>query len=185
VRKYYGLLFILIALTLISCGKNEVKQNTQQGSNNSFGWKENISAKDIPDFPLKGMIDGQEIKLEYINFEFWRGSNDNVFNFSDKTPKNKCGFIENDNAFHLTKLGGEFKKGEFIKETFSVNIEGCTGDFHTTVNENMQKFTPAWNCALVITDKNDDIVTGKIAMCFKDEKKSWMAGTFTAVRCNN
>lgn len=184
-KFYKFLFFILISATLISCGKKEEQQNVNSDPNASFSWKESITAKDIPDFPVKGFIDGKEIKFEYVNFEYWRGSNDNVFNFSDRTPKNKCGFIENDNAFHLTKLGNTFEEGEFLKNAFSMNIDGVTGDYHTTVNDNMQKFTPAWNCALVITEMDDDFVKGKIAMCFKDEKKSWVAGTFTAVRCNN
>ncbi len=174
-----------MSAAFVSCGKKEDKGTVKTDPNASFSWKENISVKDIPEFPVKGFIDGKEIKFEYVNFEHWRGSNDNVFNFSDKSPKNKCGFIENDNAFHLTRLGSDFKEGEFVKDAFSKNMDGFTGDYHVTVNENMQKQTPPWNFALVITEMDDDFVKGKIAMCFKDEKKSWIAGTFTAVRCNN
>lgn len=184
-KIYRFLLVILIAAAVTSCGKKEGRENVKTDPNASFNWKENISVRDIPDFPLKGFIDGKEIKFEYVNFEHWRGSNDNVFNFSDKSPKNKCGFIENDNAFHLTRLGSDFKEGEFIKDAFSKTLDGYTGDYHTSSGENMQRQTPPWNFALVITDMDDEYVKGKIAMCFKDEKKSWVAGTFTAVRCNN
>jgi hypothetical protein len=42
-----------------------------------------------------------------------------------------------------------------------------------------------WNCALVITGMDENSVKGKIAICYKDENGSWIAGTFEAIRCNN
>ena len=49
----------------------------------------------------------------------------------------------------------------------------------------MRKINAGWNAALVITEINDDVVKGRIAMCFKDEKKSYIAGSFEAQVCNN
>jgi hypothetical protein len=170
--------------TLSSCNKKEENNQTNL-KNGEFVWSENLSAKDIPGFPIKGKIDGKDINISYINFEQWRGSNDNVINFSDKSPKNKCGFIENDNAFHITKIGGNMKEGDFIKDNFIKNLEGFSADFHVTENEDMKKITVGWNLALVIDDMDENFVRGKIAMCFKDDKKSWIAGKFEAVRCNN
>jgi len=179
-------LFLFLALLISSCNKQETKPNQVSNTNkSSFSWKENITINDIPDTPLKAMLNGKEINFDYVNFEVWRGSNDNVFNFSDKKPKNKCGFIEKDNAFTLTRNGSEFSKGEFIKDSFLKNLDSYTADFHYTENDDIIKLTPGWNCALVITEMNDEIVKGKIAMCFKDDKKSWIAGSFEAVRCFN
>ena len=184
--RYYKLLLILAAVLLLSsCNKKGDNTNQSNTNNGEFAWRENISVKDIPDTPVKGMIDGKEIKITYINFEKWRGSNDNVLNFSDKAPLNKCGFIENDNAFHLTRVGGDMKEGELVKDTFLKNLEGYVADFHITENEDMKKISTGWNMALVISEMNDDVVRGKIALCFKDDKKSWIAGKFEAVRCNN
>ena len=182
--RYY-LLILITFIVLSSCNKKE--DNTNQASNNNgeFVWKENLSVKDIPNTPLKGKIDGKDININYINFEQWRGSNDNVINFSDKTPKNKCGFIENDNGFHLTRVGGNIKAGDIIKDTFLKNLEGYVADFHVTENEDMRKITAGWNLALIIDEMDENVVKGKIAMCFKDDKKSWIAGKFEAVRCNN
>jgi hypothetical protein len=170
---------------LSSCNKKEESNNQSSNSNGEFKWKESISVKDIPETPVKGKIDGKDFVPSYINFEQWRGSNDNVFNFSDKTPKNKCGFVENDNGFQITKLGAEFKEGEFVKDSFLKNLDGYNADFHISLNDDMKKITAGWNVALVITEMDDNIVKGKIAMCFKDDKKSWIAGKFEATRCNN
>ena len=50
---------------------------------------------------------------------------------------------------------------------------------------NPVKSTVEWNCILVITSKEEKTIKGKIAMCFKDDTKSWIAGTFEAIRCYN
>jgi hypothetical protein len=184
--RYYHLLLILaVVFVFTSCNKKEGNTDQTGSNNGEFIWKENLSVKDIPNSPIKGMIDGKNINITYVNFEKWRGSNDNVLNFSDKAPLNKCGFIENDNAFHLTRVGGDIKEGDLNKDTFLKNLEGYVADFHVTENEDMKKISTGWNLALVIDEINDDVVKGKIAMCFKDDKKSWIAGKFEAVRCNN
>ena len=184
--RFFNLVLIMVTLfVLSSCGKKEDSTNQTTSKTGEFVWKENMSAKDIPDTPVKGKIEGKDINITYINFEQWRGSNDNVINFSDKAPKNKCGFIENDNGFHLTRVGGNMKEGDVIKDTFLKNLEGYVADFHVTENEDMRKISAGWNLALVIDDMDENVVKGKIAMCFKDDKKSWIAGRFEAVRCNN
>jgi len=178
-------LLIFAVLVSMSCGKKEDKPNTVNTNPGEFSWSENVYVNNIPVYPLKGKIYGKDINFEYVNFEVWRGSNDNVINFGSRAPKQKCGYIENDNAFHLSRLGGMFEEGDFVKESFGKNIDGFIADFHITVDNNTKKISVPWNCALVITDINEDVVKGRIAMCFKDDAKSWIAGTFTALRCFN
>ncbi|MFA5012083.1 MAG: hypothetical protein WC644_09055 [Ignavibacteria bacterium] len=178
-------IFLLSLILLSSCNKKEESTNQQNSSSGEFVWKESISVKDIPDAPLKGKIEGKDFNPVYIVFEKWRGSNDNVLAFSDKAPKNKCGFIENYNGYQLTKIGSEFKVGEFVKDSFVKSLEGYSADFHVTENDDMRKINASWNASLLITEMNDDVVKGRIAMCFKDEKKSWIAGRFEAIVCNN
>jgi hypothetical protein len=182
--KIYYYLFITLSFLLISCGKNDVNK-TQDFAKGEFRWMEELSVSKIPDTPLKGMLNGKQINIVYVNFEKWRGSGDNVINFSTNKPKQNCGFIENDIAVHLTKANGDFKEGEFVKDGFNKNIDGFSTDYHYYADNNIKKVTVAWNCALVITEINDETVKGKIAICFKDDSKSWIAGTFEAVRCNN
>lgn len=170
---------------LISCNKKEEKVEVQN-SPKEFTWKSELKITDIPDMPLKGYINGKEIKLDYLNFEQWRGSKDNVLNFGDTKPKNNCGYVESDNSFHLLHKADEIKAGEFLKASFDQNLDGYIAYYDTLMVKNAEKKSSIqWNCALVITSMDEKTVKGKIAICFKDEKKSWIAGTFEAIRCYN
>jgi hypothetical protein len=167
-----------------SCSKEDKKKDENNLS--EFGWSEEIGLENIPDIPLKGFINGKEIEIVYINFEQWRGSGDNVLNFGNKGPKQVCGYIEGDDAFHLMHKSGEIKEGEFLKSSFLQQMDEYVAYFHyTDENGEMKKISVPWNCALIITSMEENIVKGKIAMCFNDELKSWIAGTFEAARCFN
>jgi hypothetical protein len=182
----YKTLLLFLSLIIISCGKTDQPEDKKENSGKGFQWSENISAADIPETPIKGMINGAEVQIEYVNFEQWRGSGDNVLNFSSNKPRQNCGFVENDSAYHFTHKGGEIKQGELVKAAFDTNLDGYVADFHYYKGaDDMVKKDVPWNCALVITELGEQVVKGKIAICFKDEKKSWIAGTFEAVRCNN
>lgn len=183
-KKYY-FLFITLSLLLISCGKKDDADKNKELAKGEFRWMEELSVSKIPDSPVNGMLNGKQVNIEYVNFEKWRGSGDNVINFSNNKPKQNCGFIENDIAVHFTKVSGDFEEGEFVKDGFNKNIDGYSAEFHYYVDNNIKKISVPWNCALYITDINDKTVKGKIAICFKDDSKSWIAGTFEAVRCNN
>ncbi|TRZ63907.1 hypothetical protein D4R20_03550 [bacterium] len=175
---------ILLAVCVLSCGKKEEKQDNKSLSGGVFSWSENISIDKIPDFPVRGMINGKEVKFDYVNFEKWRGSEDNTINFSQKKPAQNCGFVDYD-AF-ITRVHGDFLlQGDFIKENFSKNIDGYTSSLIYDADSNPKKISVPWNCVLVFKEVNDNVVKGKIAICFKDDKKSWIAGTFEAIRCNN
>lgn len=172
-------------VSLISCGKKQDQPQDQQSGSDKFLWKPELRIADIPDFPVKGFMNGKEIKIDYINFEKWRGSGDNVLNFGDIKPANNCGYVENSNSFHLMHKGGNIEKGELLKSTFDKNLDEYVSFYESAgVKEEGKKSIP-WNCALVITDIGDKTVKGKIAICYKDDKFSWIAGTFEAIKCNN
>ncbi len=177
------LLLVVLPFFVLSCGNNEDKPQTD--NKEGFQWKENISIEDIPDTPLKGMLRGREISFEYINFEQWRGSGDNVLNFGNKRPSQDCGYVENDEAFHLMRKSAEMTTGEVVKPNFSSTLDGYFGDFHYNNNGEIETVSVEWNCALVITEMTETTVKGKIAMCFNSPYKSWIAGTFEALRCYN
>jgi len=186
VKKYSTLLILIFSAVLLSsCSKKDDANKVINSAKGEFRWMENISPDKIPDMQLKGMMNGKPITIEYVNFEKWRGSGDNVINFSDKKPKQNCGFIENDIAFHLTRANGDFQEGDFIKENFTQNLDGYSAEFHYYTENNIKKVSVPWNCVLKITDMDEKTVKGKIAICFKDEAKSWIAGNFEAIRCNN
>jgi hypothetical protein len=184
-KKLYLFVLAILCLEIFGCSKNETKPVTENKSKETFIYSENITTSDIPDSPIKGFIGGKTIEIKYINFETWRGSNDNVLNFSTNQPKQPCGVVLNDTAFSLTGLSKSFTKGDFIKSSFSTGVDGYIANYHTYKNDEIKKFSGAWNCALQITEMNDKTVKGKIAICFKDSLKSWVAGSFEAIRCNN
>ncbi len=175
---------IVLIFAFISCDKKD-EQISDHKSGKDFSWKSELKTADIPDSPIKGFIGGKEIKLDYINFEEWRGSGDNVLNFGDVKPKNNCGFVENDNSFHLIHKGGEIKTGELLKASFDQNLDGYVAYYNTKSENPGNQTSSPWNCALIITGMDEKIVKGKIAICFKDDNKNWIAGTFEAIRCQN
>lgn len=178
-------ILILLIFGFVSCNKQE-GESTENKSNQHFSWKAELKISDIPDSPIKGYINGREVKLDYINFEQWRGSGDNVLNFGDVKPKNNCGYVESDNSFHLVYKAGEIKSGELLKTSFDQNLDGYIAYYDTmSVKETNGKNSVPWNCALVITGMDEKTVRGKIALNFKDDKKSWIAGSFEAIRCYN
>lgn len=171
-------------IVFISCNK---KEEQTQGNNivKDFTWKSELKITDIPDVPIRGFIEGIEIRPDYINLEQWRGSGDNVLNFGDVKPKNNCGYIESDNSFHLIHKAGDIKTGELLKASFEQNLDGYVAYYNKSGELQNSKTSMPWNCALVITSMDEKTVKGKIAICFKDDKKSWIAGSFEAIRCNN
>jgi hypothetical protein len=175
---------IVLMVVFISCNKKDelVKENSTV---KDFIWKSELKITDIPDSPIKGFIEGKEIKADYINFEQWRGSGDNVINIGDVKPKNDCGYIESDNSFHLIHKAGDIKSGELLKASFDQNLDGYVAYYNKMGELQNSKTSVPWNCALVITAIDEKTIKGKIAICFKDDKKSWIAGNFEAIRCNN
>lgn len=177
---------VILIFVFISCNK---KDEQSQGNNSvkDFKWKSELKITDIPDTPVRGFIEGKEINPDYINLELWRGSGDNVLNFGDVKPKNNCGYIESDNSFHLIHKGGDIKTGELLKASFDQNLDGYVAYYNKTGELKSSKTSASvpWNCALVITGMDDKVISGKIAICFKDDNKSWIAGSFEAIRCNN
>ena len=176
---------MIITLFLFSCNKNTADQKDTKKNNGTFAWKEKLGIEDIPDAPLKAFIKGSEIKVDYINFEKWRGSGDNVINWGDKKPAQICGFVDNDLAVHLLRKSGDITKGDIVKPGFENNLDNYTLNYHYYEGGNIKKISVPWNCALQIDEVTDEYVKGRIAVCFKDDSKSWMAGKFEAKKCLN
>ncbi|MGH2575977.1 MAG: hypothetical protein ACRDFC_09795 [Ignavibacteria bacterium] len=169
-----------------ACSKKPEIQKQDSANKNEFNWKEDLSMSDIPEFSVKGYMNGKEIHFLYVNFERWRGSNDNVINFSVVKPEQPCGYRENDVGFQLMNKGSEIGKGGWIKSGFDDDSKFFQSFYRYITSEgNAFKSDAKWNCALWIENISDKIVNGKIAVCFNDEKKSWIAGKFEAQICNN
>jgi hypothetical protein len=179
------LLFSLLYLAVGGCGrKQELQQKTKNES--EFNWKDNLGISDIPDFPVKGYLNGREVRFPYMAFEKWRGSKDNILNFSITKPEQPCGFIENYSGFQFLNKGSSISQGEWVKAKFDVEQGSYSAFFRfISADGNSYKSDALWNCALEIESISEKGVTGKIALCFNDDKKSWIAGRFNAVVCNN
>jgi hypothetical protein len=185
--KYISFLFLFIfVFTGINCGKKSDETNNQTSSGKTgFTWKDNLALSDIPDSPVKGILNGKEITFYYINFEKWRGSHDNVLSFSVNKPEQPCGFIENFKGFQLINKGNAIQ-GEYIKAKFDNESASYSAYFkYNATDGSPVKSNAPWNCALKIDNINDKIVSGRIAISFNDDKKSWVAGKFEASICNN
>jgi len=190
-KHHKSLFFLLIIAIFVSftvfngCGKksDDTGKTTGETNKNSgeFGWKDGLTAADIPDFPVKGKLNGKDVQFAYINFEKWRGAGDNVINFSLVKPAQNCGFIENFEGFTLMNKGAEIKQGQFVKSKFADD----PGTYTCIFTSSGSKSTDPWNCALVIESVDAKTVKGKIALFFNDGSKSWVAGKFEAVLCNN
>jgi hypothetical protein len=186
-KKLFSFYIIIFGLIILSaCGKDEVKKEIVTGNNSTFNWKDDLSVSDIPDFEIKGSLNGKEVRFSYIVFEIWRGSNDNVLNFSTVKAEQQCGYIENYQGFQLINKGNAITKEGYVKAKF-VDESKTYQAFFRYLNSDGTSFKSdaGWNCALNIDKITDKIVSGKVAICFNDERKSWIAGKFEAVVCNN
>ena len=177
-KSRYFLFAGLLLLLLFSCGK---KDESQTEIRPESGWHDNVNIKDIPDFPIKGYLDGREVQFSYINFERWRGSGDNVINFSLVKPAQNCGSMDGFTGFALMNKGNAINQGEWTKSNFADDA----GSYQAFFNTGGQKSSAQWNCALSVESITEKTVTGKIALFFNDAKKSWVAGKFEATVCNN
>jgi hypothetical protein len=169
-------------LVFASCSsKTEGGKSSGITERGEFSWHDELKQGEAPDFPVKGMLDGKEVQFAYVNFERWRGSKDNVINFSLVKPEQKCGYIEGFSGFVLMNKGSEISNAGYNKSKFS---DG-SGPYQAYFKSGDQKSSVPWNCDLVIESMTEKEVTGRIALFFNDEKKSYVAGKFTAVVCNN
>jgi hypothetical protein len=180
-RNIFVLFFAAVLIFSSGCGKKSDEKTNSTGDKMEFGWKDNITSADIPDFPVKGYIGGKEVQFAYINFEKWRGANDNVINFSLVKPAQNCGFIENFEGFTILNKGNQIKQGPFVKSKFSDD----PASYQVSFKQGGSKSGDPWNMALEIESISDKTVKGKIVLFFNDNSKSWLAGKFEAVICNN
>ena len=165
----------------LSCN-NKPGDNTSGSSNkNVLSWHDDIKPGEIPDSPLKGFINGREVQFQYINFEKWRGSGDNVINFSVSKPGQNCGYIEDFEGFTLMNKGGDLRQGDWKKARFTDDPATYKASFKAAGVSSSEP----WNCALNIDSISDKVVKGRVVIFFNDEAKSWVAGKFEAIICNN
>lgn len=186
-----SVLYLLLVLTLLffdtsGCNKKPDVQNQNLTDKKDFSWKQELTLSDIPDFPVKGYLNGKEVSFTYIVFERWRGSNDNDIIFSISKPSQQCGYIENYQGFQLINKGNKIDQGVWSKSKFEDDPKTyqCSYVYKTT-DGNSVRSSVNWNCVLKIDSVTNEDVNGMIAICFDDAAISWIAGRFHATICNN
>ena len=169
----------------LSCNRKVDEKQQVSSSKHEFSWKEELKASDVPDFNVIGFLNGQEVKFEYINFERWHGSNDNVLNFCLSKPEQPCGYIENFIGFRIINKGNSVNQGEFSKPNFTSAAASYEAAYFYLSPNGAVKSEVQWNCVLIIENISAKNMSGKLVLCFNDGKKSWIAGRFDAQVCNN
>lgn len=180
-KKYFFLIIPFFLFSFDSCSKKNDDMADRQNMKNEFSWHDNVQLSDIPDFPVKGFLDGNDVTFKYVNLERWRGSNDNVINFSLVVPAQQCGYMDSFIGFAIVNKGNSIGRGDWVKSKFDDEPKTYQAYYFS----GGQKSSSPWNCALSIESITENKVTGKIAIFFKDETKSWVAGKFEAIVCNN
>jgi hypothetical protein len=187
VVKNLGLYAFLVLLYFGLSGCNKKADIDKVNTNKvDFVWTDDLSKDNIPDFPVRGFLDGKAVKIEYTALEIWRGTHDNVLNFSLVKPKQPCGYIDNYQGFQFLDKGGSISRGVWSKSRFNDEPGTHQASFkYITLDGNKYSSTANWNCYIDIENISPKTVIGKIAVCFNDESKSWLAGRFEAMICNN
>jgi hypothetical protein len=186
-----SVLYLLLSLSLVffvtpGCNKKPGVQIQHSSGNNGPVWKEELSTGDLPDFPVKGELNGKNVNFEYIVFEKWRGSNDNDIIFSLVKPAQQCGYIENYEGFQLLNKGNQIEHDEWVKRKFTDDPKTYQCSYvYKTPDGSSVKSSVNWNCVINIESISNKTVSGKIAICFDDSAKSWIAGKFEASVCSN
>jgi hypothetical protein len=180
---YAFLLFLYFGLGGCTKKADFDKVNT---SKSDFVWTDDLAKADIPDFPVRGFLNGKSVQIEYTAYEIWRGTSDNVLNFSLVRPKQPCGYIDNYQGFQFLDKGGSITRGVWSKSRFGDESGTRQASFkYLAPDGNEYRSDESWNCYLDIENISPEKVIGKIAVCFNDKSKSWLAGRFEAMICNN
>jgi len=178
----FALGLLVLSALVFSCSKND-QQPTPKGN---FFWKDELTLSDIPNHPVKGFLNGTEVQFQYINFERWRGSGDNVLNFSLSNPQQPCGYVEEFVGVRLISKSKPVDIGEWSKPNFSSPDDAHLARlFYKAPDGTIYAPDFAWNCILLVDKIQEKTVQGRIALCFNDPLKSWLAGSFSALICNN
>ena len=86
----------------------------------------------------------------------------------------------------LTRKGRYYEIGDSEKKHFNDNFPGFDVNYKiNTGNKNIVQSNCDWNMVVKIDSLDEKKAYGKLAVCFNDDTKSWIAGKFEANICNN
>jgi len=176
VNKY---ILLLTLITVTFCINTACSTKSKQLAPN---WTSSTKQGDIPDKTISGIINGSNIKINYVRVKKWPNEYD--ITFSTKKPDTPCGIIvENDAVNFSTK---EIFKGTFSKK---MGEQVKFDDYHAYYHYEQDNGIPMsvntdWAGTLVVKklDKKEKNIKGFADFKFKDNLTG-IGGEFTAEYC--
>jgi hypothetical protein len=172
----------------------EPAEDAEKAAPEEFSWTESPSLDAIPDGEIHGMVNGEPFEAKTIRVQQLDDQVGAQLELSNKEADSPTGILTEDTGVELRFPIEEGTAGELV-----VSFEDDK-DFDTTDafywypqgdDKGPMSMNPEWGCALHIEDwtleqdeENEDVigaVTGKVAITFDDEHKSWVAGTFDCI----
>ncbi|MCD6361316.1 MAG: hypothetical protein J7M38_10680 [Armatimonadetes bacterium] len=160
--------------------------------NSDFEWTATPSLDMIPDGPVVGMINGKPFAAQTVRLK--QDDEQTVLEISDVAVDEPTGLTMDDTGVDLRFTLEPGKPGEFvvgIEDDKDFDKEHAYYHYPLPDDGGPMSINPSWGCALQITDWNlegdendEDILgraSGKVAITFDDEAKSWVAGTFDCI----
>jgi len=157
-----------------------------------FTWSETPTADGIPAAPIKGMVNGKEFTANTVRIKK-DDAGKAALEISDATLDDPLGVITEDTGVDLSFTLAEGQAGELVKavaDEKDFDKEHAYYHYPQGGDKGPMSVNPEWGCALQIetwdmtADPNNEKIVGKIkgkvAIVFKDDSKSWVAGTFEA-----
>jgi hypothetical protein len=155
-------------------------------------WMENPTAADIPDSPIKGMVNG--VAFEAKTMRIVKAEKNSKLELMDKAADTPTGMVSDATEVKLEFTLPPGKPGEFTKKMADKDPESTDGWFSYEQKDGTpMTVNTDWAVVLKIdswtTEKDPKDpkvlgkVKGKIFLSFKDDPKTFVAGTFEGPYC--
>lgn len=155
----------------------------------AFRWTDKPTLAGIPEGPIVGELKGRPFRAQAVRLQ--REEDGLLLTISNLKPSNPSGPLSKNTAVELTFSLPEGKPGELVLEQETVKIRPNHAYYHYPSDTGPVSVNCPYAVALKITSwtlqtdpANADIlgeVSGRIAICFNDDARSWVAGAFRGV----
>jgi len=162
------------------------------GEAGAFQWTETPQLADIPEGQVTGMINGQAFTANTVRLK--QSDEETVLEISDATLESPTDMIIDDTGLDLrftATAGQPFTLVLAMGDEKDFDKEHAYYHYPLPDEGGPMSVNTSWASALEISEwtlqadpNNADIMgnaKGKVAVCFNDDAKSWVAGTFDCV----
>ncbi|MFO7945716.1 MAG: hypothetical protein R6V19_02730 [Armatimonadota bacterium] len=169
-------------------------EDAEKAAPDEFSWTETPSLDAIPEGTITGMINGEPFEAKTVRIQQLDDQVGAQLEISDQAVEEPTDIISEDTGVQLRFPIEEGTSGELVMSLDDDKDFDTTNAFYWYPqgdDKGPMSINADWGCALQIDDwtleeseEYDDVVgtvTGKVAITFNDEKKSWVAGTFDCV----